>query len=69
MSNVKHMLKAIYAFIVINQLESFGIDYIDRLSKAAQICEDEYTWKLFSDLFDNDQICKIYLKQFETSLD
>lgn len=43
MSNVKHMLKAIHAFIVINQLEASGIDYIDRLSKAAQICEDEYT--------------------------
>ena len=68
MYKVKSILKAIHAFIVINKLEDSEVEYIARLAEAAKICEDEYTWMLFSNMFDNDAICQTYLR-FEASLD
>lgn len=69
MSELRRLLKAIHAFIVINRLEDSGVDYVTRLAEAAKICEDEHTWKLFSNLFDNESICRIYLVKIEASLD
>lgn len=68
MCKVKSILKAIHAFIVINKLEASGIEYITRLAEAAKICENEYTWMVFSKMFDNDAICQTYLR-FEASLE
>ena len=67
MLKLKNILKAVQAFIYINHAEEVGIEYIDRLAKAAQICEDEPTWTLFTNLFNNEDLCRIYINYMETA--
>ena len=67
MIDLKQILRALHAFVVINRLDDAGVDYIERLSIAAQICNDDDTWYLFDKFWDNDQLCKAYLKNIESA--
>jgi len=61
---IKQVLKAIECFILINTLELTNpeMEYVERLSLAVQKMKgDEVVFDCFSNLFENDRICKVMI--------
>ena len=62
---IKQVLKAIECFILINTLELTNpeMEYVERLSLAVQKRKgDEVVFDCFSNLFENDRICKVMIR-------
>ena len=62
---IKQVLKAIECFILINTLELTNpeMEYVERLSLAVQKMKgDEVVFDCFSNLFENDRICKVMIR-------
>lgn len=63
MLNVKSMLNVVNAFIKFNVLEVSGnLSYVERLAEAVKILNyDEQAFAVFSQMFDNKNVCMIMI--------
>ena len=64
---MKTVLKALHGFVKINTLEAKGVEYIERLSECAKICETEEVFNKVGELFNNQRICSTMISWLEST--